>query len=70
MDVQEQRRVGHMTDPVVQGWATGGSMVDGVDLQALATREGTPLHAYSAPRIRDSVQELQSALHGMDALIC
>jgi diaminopimelate decarboxylase len=70
MDVQEQRRVGHMTDPVVQGWATGGSMVDGVDLQALATREGTPLHAYSAPRIRDSVQELQSALQGMDALIC
>jgi diaminopimelate decarboxylase len=59
-----------MTDPVAQGWATPGYVVDGVDLQALAACEGTPLHAYSAPRIRDGVQELQAALHGMDALVC
>ena len=62
--------MGHMTDPVAPGWTTPGYVVDGVDLQALATREGTPLHAYSAPRIRDSVQELQAALDGMDALVC
>ena len=62
--------MGHMADPLAQGWTTPGYVVDGVDLQALAAREGTPLHAYSAPRIRDSVQELQAALHGMDALVC
>jgi len=62
--------VTHMADPLAQGWTTPGHVVDGVDLQALAAREGTPLHAYSAPRIRDSLLELQSALHGMDALVC
>jgi diaminopimelate decarboxylase len=43
---------------------------DGVDLAALAAREGTPLHVYSAGSIRGRVHELQAALAGMDALVC
>lgn len=43
---------------------------DGVDLQALAARLGTPLYAYSANAIRGRIGELQSALHGLDATIC
>ena len=42
----------------------------GVDLAAIAEREGTPLYAYSAPAIRDRVRALQSALAGLDAGIC
>jgi len=43
---------------------------DGVDLEALAQRMGTPLQAYSVSTIRDRIGTLQSALHGIDALIC
>jgi len=39
----------------------------GVDLAALAAREGTPLYAYSAPAIRERVRALRAALVGMDA---
>ncbi len=42
----------------------------GVDLGALAEREGTPLYAYSAPAIRDRVRALKAALQGLDAGIC
>ena len=42
----------------------------GVDLKALAEREGTPLYAYSAPAIRSRVRGLKSALEGLDAGIC
>ena len=42
----------------------------GVDLQALAQRIGTPLQAYSASAIRERIDTLQTALHGIDALIC
>ena len=62
--------MGQMDDPVGQGRMTPGYVVDGVDLAALAACENTPLHVYSAPRIRDSLLELQSALEGVDALVC
>jgi len=42
----------------------------GVDLEALAEREGTPLYAYSAPAIRGRTRALKSALAGLDAGIC
>ena len=44
--------------------------LDGVDLQVLAQRLGTPLHAYSASAIRQRIHALQTALQGLDALIC
>jgi diaminopimelate decarboxylase len=44
--------------------------LDGVDLQVLAQRLGTPLHAYSASAIRQRICALQTALKGLDALIC
>jgi diaminopimelate decarboxylase len=43
---------------------------DGIDLETLAAREGTPLHVYSADAIRARIEGLQSALHGLDALVC
>ena len=42
----------------------------GVDLAALAKREGTPLYVYAAPAIRDRVRALKAALAGLDAGIC
>ncbi|HET7301233.1 MAG TPA: diaminopimelate decarboxylase [Oleiagrimonas sp.] len=44
--------------------------LDGVDLLALAQRVGTPCHAYSASAIRERIGALQSALRGLDALVC
>ena len=44
--------------------------LDGVDLDALASRLGTPLYVYSASAIRNRIGALQAALHGTDALIC
>ena len=43
---------------------------DGVDLHALAAREGTPLHVYSSSAIHRRIESLQEALQGMDALLC
>lgn len=45
-------------------------MFEGVDPHALAAREGTPLHVYSAPAIRERLHGLQVALEGLDALVC
>ena len=42
----------------------------GVDLAALAQREGTPLYVYSTPAILERARALQSALAGLDAGIC
>ena len=47
-----------------------GSRLDGVDLQALAGRVGTPLHVYSASAIRQRIRDLQTAVQGLDALVC
>ncbi|WP_158880317.1 diaminopimelate decarboxylase [Rhodanobacter sp. L36] len=47
-----------------------GTSIDGVDLVALAEKLGTPLHAYSASAIRSRIDELQTALSGLDATIC
>jgi len=44
--------------------------LDGVDLQVLAQRLGTPLHVYSASAIRQRILALQTAVQGLDALIC
>jgi diaminopimelate decarboxylase len=44
--------------------------LDGVDLHALAHRMGTPLQAYSASAIGDRIETLQTALHGLDTLVC
>jgi diaminopimelate decarboxylase len=52
-----------------QGYFAEGSC-DGVDLTALAQREGTPLHVYSARAIRQRIGELETALAGLDATIC
>lgn len=46
------------------------SIIDGVDLRHLADRVPTPFHAYSAGAIRSRIEELQGALHGLDALAC
>ncbi|MBS0584217.1 MAG: diaminopimelate decarboxylase [Proteobacteria bacterium] len=43
---------------------------DGVDLQALAQKLGTPCHVYSATAIRQRIGALRAALHGMNALVC
>ncbi|MGN6192832.1 MAG: diaminopimelate decarboxylase family protein, partial [Rhodanobacteraceae bacterium] len=44
--------------------------LDGVELPALARRVGTPCHLYSANAIRQRIEALQRALHGLDARIC
>jgi diaminopimelate decarboxylase len=41
-----------------------------VSLAALAAREGTPLHVYSAAAIRERIHGLQGALAGLDATVC
>lgn len=46
------------------------STIEGIDLQALANREGTPLYVYSTDAIRSRVTALQVALEGLDAGIC
>jgi diaminopimelate decarboxylase len=46
------------------------SRCEGVALEALAAREGTPLHVYSAAAIRGRLQGLQAALAGLDAMVC
>ena len=46
------------------------TLLDGVDLQALALRIGTPCQAYSASLIRQRIVALQTALRGLDALVC
>lgn len=43
---------------------------DGVDLRALAQKVGTPCHVYSASAIRQRIGALQTALRGLDALVC
>ena len=47
-----------------------GAHLDGVDLEILAQRVGTPLQAYSASAIRQRIQTLQRALQGLDTLVC
>jgi diaminopimelate decarboxylase len=47
-----------------------GLRVDGVDLGALATRVPTPCYVYSSSAIRERIDALRSALHGLDALVC
>ncbi|MGH8198816.1 MAG: diaminopimelate decarboxylase, partial [Steroidobacteraceae bacterium] len=49
---------------------TDGARLDGVDLQALAQRVGTPLHVYSASAIRQRIRALQAAVHGLNTLVC
>ena len=43
---------------------------EGVDLETLAQREGTPLYVYSTDAIRSRLTALQVALNGLDAGIC
>ena len=50
--------------------ADDGAHVDGVDLQVLAQRMGTPLHVYSASTIRQRISALQAAIQGLDVLVC
>ena len=44
--------------------------IEGIDLDALAGREGTPLYVYSADAIRRRLNALQAALEGCNAGIC
>jgi diaminopimelate decarboxylase len=46
------------------------TLLDGVDLEALARRVPTPFHAYSANAIRARIGTLASALSGCNALVC
>ncbi|MDQ3523877.1 MAG: diaminopimelate decarboxylase, partial [Chloroflexota bacterium] len=50
--------------------AIGAAPLDGLDLHALARQMPTPFHVYSANAIRERVGQLQSALQGLDAMIC
>ena len=50
--------------------ANDGAHLDGVDLQVLAQRAGTPLHVYSAAAIRQRISVLQAAVQGLDVLVC
>jgi diaminopimelate decarboxylase len=50
--------------------ADDGAHLDGVNLQVLAQRAGTPLHVYSASAIRQRISALQAALQGLDVLVC
>ena len=43
---------------------------DGVGLNALAEKHGTPLYVYSAATIRDNFRRLDHALEGIDHRIC
>ena len=52
------------------GMQAAGGNIAGVDLEILAQREGTPLHVYSAPAIRQRIRALHAALQGLDAGIC
>ena len=54
------------TDPA----STDTACRDGVDLPAVARRVGTPCHVYSASAIHARIDALQTALHGLDALVC
>lgn len=55
-----------MADPT----ALAGEGWDGVDLDALAGRFGTPLHVYSAEAVRARIAALAASLAGLDALVC
>ena len=46
------------------------ALLDGVDLEALARTVATPFYAYSANAIRWRIAALETALAGLDALIC
>jgi diaminopimelate decarboxylase len=48
----------------------GTLMIDGVDLQALARRYGTPLQVLSAGAVRARIAQLRAALDGIDARVC
>jgi diaminopimelate decarboxylase len=58
------------TAAIIEPACTGRMHLDGVDLHALAQRMGTPLQAYSASAIRERIDTLQTALRGVDALVC
>lgn len=46
------------------------TFLDGVDLQALARRLGTPCYVYSAAAIRQRIYAMRAALQGLDTLVC
>ena len=52
------------------GLDISGRRFAGVDLAALAQREGTPLYVYSAEAIRARLHAMRDALAGLDACIC
>jgi len=51
-------------------YQNGHLFCEGVDLQALAAEQGTPLYVYSANTIRDHYTRLSSALSELDLLVC
>lgn len=61
-----------MTDtaPMVETAIDDPACFDGVDLETLAQRVGTPCHAYSASAIRQRIDALRSALSGLDVGVC
>ena len=51
-------------------WQRDDLCLDGVSLDSLARRFGTPLYVYSAAAMRDALAAYQRALNGRDHLIC
>jgi diaminopimelate decarboxylase len=58
------------TIAAAEGVCSDVPRLDDVDLQVLAERVGTPLHAYSASAIRQRIRDLQAAMEGLDTLVC
>ena len=58
------------TATVAQSTSVAEALLDGVDLPALARCVGTPCHVNSASLIRQRIGALQTALRGLDAMVC
>jgi diaminopimelate decarboxylase len=56
--------------PFQRNGASGALYCDGVSLEALARKYGTPLYAYSATQIVERLELFQRAFKGPDHLVC
>jgi diaminopimelate decarboxylase len=70
MDLKILSNTMDVTLNTTEAASAADTFLDGVDLPALARRVGTPCHVYSASMIRRRIGALQTALHGLDALVC
>jgi len=68
--VADEILVGPHVGQKAEGDAIHMTVLDGVDLEALARHVPTPFHAYSASAIRARIGALKDALLGMEASVC